>query len=328
MKSLSLKIALFMLFACSCFAENKITDIQKPLTIGVSYNQIMKNMEDYIPLMEKSTFRTGQPRYMGTTSDKTFTLDIVGDKNNVSNVSVMTAFPSDSLDVSFKNLIMLFIVLENVVPEWTQASEWVTSALDNINITGEPEDTIKGNKIIRLSTSSVYPEVTLYFLGIENINESKRLETLNIKEENAAKKEKKQKITFDQVTSKLGISFTRESNIISGKHSGKANYYHETNNGSKMIIQLIGAKDNISCIYISLFTSDDINALTENLIIISNIFKNVFPDWLAGKAWVLASLPEVTSVDKSNIIKTYRTGREIKLEYSEFPFPLFLISIE
>ena len=118
-------------------------------TLGVSYNQIMEGL-DKIVYMEKSTDVDGQPRYMGLTSDRLIILEIIGNKKNVSQASIVFFMPKDIQGNDVRNAAVLLTLLVNIFPEWKSVDADISSPLERVLSTGE-EAIIKEDKAIKLT---------------------------------------------------------------------------------------------------------------------------------------------------------------------------------
>ena len=63
--------------------------------IGKSYSQIMYKLSPYFK-MKRATDVDGESRYMGTLRNNMATLEVIGDKRNMSSASLIVGFPSDN----------------------------------------------------------------------------------------------------------------------------------------------------------------------------------------------------------------------------------------
>jgi hypothetical protein len=153
-KKVIFTIGLIPILLASFLTSKTNAQTEKPLTIGISYNQIMEYLDQYIPMSKSSDVR-GQPRYMGQTSDNLAMLEIIGIKNDVSQATLMIGIPNDSPKILIRNSGILLRFIENIAPEWKAGSDWATSALKRLGSTGEPEEIIKGSKSIKLSLIKV-----------------------------------------------------------------------------------------------------------------------------------------------------------------------------
>jgi len=120
--------------------------------IGISYDEVMEYLSNFFS-MEKATLVHGQERYMGQTSDSLAVLEIIGNKDNISQATLMIGVPSDAPRILVRNTAMLLRFLENTVPEWTNSSEWATAAMKRVtNIPGVSDvKVVKGNKLITMT---------------------------------------------------------------------------------------------------------------------------------------------------------------------------------
>lgn len=106
---------LFLMFrGCSAILfggpDTETTPAHKQLNI--SYAQMTKTLDDYF-YIEKSTDVHGQPRYMGKSTNGVAVLEVVGDKANISQTSLMIGLPKDSMEAFAGNVIFVNIFLEN-----------------------------------------------------------------------------------------------------------------------------------------------------------------------------------------------------------------------
>ena len=120
--------------------------------IGISYYQVMEYLSKFF-LMEKSTPVRGQERYMGQTPDSLAILEIIGNKNNISQATIMIGIPNDVPDKLVRNTIFVIRFLENTVPEWTNSNEWITANAKRVaDIQGVSDaKVVKGNKLITMT---------------------------------------------------------------------------------------------------------------------------------------------------------------------------------
>ena len=120
-------------------------------TIGVSYNQMMNYLSNSFT-MEKSTPVKGRDRYMGTTSSGTTILEIIGEKDNIAQTTLIIGIPSDNQYILIENSAILLRFLENAVPEWEDSSDWVTTSIEKFSSsTSNKEEKVYGNKLIEMS---------------------------------------------------------------------------------------------------------------------------------------------------------------------------------
>ena len=129
--------------------------------LGVSYDQMMNYLSNFFT-MEKSTSVRGEDRYMSQTSSGLATLEIIGDKNNISQTSLMMGIPSDSPSAIIENSAILVRFLKNVVPEWEGSSDWATASMEKIaGSASDEEEKIYGDKKIKMSIIEEWGIITV-----------------------------------------------------------------------------------------------------------------------------------------------------------------------
>lgn len=121
-------------------------------TIHVSYDQIMNGFNSVVSMergpVDNPTYR--KPNYIGMSSDGSVMIQIIGNKKDVSETSIMIAVPKDDFNMSNRNMTFLIRFLENVAPNENWGS-WINVALNNMITTGKPEIVEKENCLIKLS---------------------------------------------------------------------------------------------------------------------------------------------------------------------------------
>lgn len=123
---------------------------ERRLTIGISYRQVTENLDQFIS-MSKSTDVDGQTRYIGQTSDSLASLEIIGNKFDVTQTTLMIRSPKGAAEIVSRNAAILLRFVRNTTPEWRESSDWVTSALRRVGSAGKPEQITRGNKSIEVS---------------------------------------------------------------------------------------------------------------------------------------------------------------------------------
>lgn len=119
--------------------------------LDVSYVQMMNYLSNFFT-MEKVTPVKGEDRYMGQASNGLATLEIIGNKDNISQASLMIGIPSDEPSVLIENSAILLRFLKNAVPEWDDSNNWATSSMEKIaGSSNNEEEKIYGNKQINMS---------------------------------------------------------------------------------------------------------------------------------------------------------------------------------
>lgn len=120
--------------------------------INISYEQVMEYLSDFL-IMEKSTPVRGQDRYTGQTADSLAVLEIIGNKNNISEATILIGIPNDAPDKLVRNTILAMRFLKNTVPEWANSAEWITANAKRVaDIPGASDvKVVKGDKLITMT---------------------------------------------------------------------------------------------------------------------------------------------------------------------------------
>jgi hypothetical protein len=146
---------IILLLAGSAYAERK--------TIGVSYDQIMEYLDMFI-IMERAADADGQPKYIGQTKNNGMaTLEIIGEKNNITSTTLMLGVPKDSPAIIAINTALLKNFIQNIAPEWKDCENWLTLALKNAG--KEKQKKIIGDKKIIMS---FYSNLGLLFTSVSH----------------------------------------------------------------------------------------------------------------------------------------------------------------
>ena len=118
--------------------------------MGVSYREATQDLSDSIP-MEQGESVNGQNRYRGTSEDHTISLEIIGDRNAITEAR-MTIVPSGNADIEGRNRALLHLFLCNMVPEWPTSSDWATTTLNSISTFQEDSaSAMRGYKKVTMS---------------------------------------------------------------------------------------------------------------------------------------------------------------------------------
>jgi hypothetical protein len=141
--------------------SDKISDAEAPQNtdsssvdtangIGLTYDQITQNLSDDIT-MEKTADLHNQSHFMGQTDDKLAMLEVIGDKNNVSEATLAIGLPDDSSEIVRRNSALLLRFMLNVAPDWDGASDWTIGAVKEATSSpGEAIYTDQGDKRIKM----------------------------------------------------------------------------------------------------------------------------------------------------------------------------------
>lgn len=127
--------------------------VAPPVTkrLGVSYDQMMNYLSNFFT-MEKSSPVNGVDRYMATTTNGLAILEIIGNKDNISQTTLLLGLPNDNSTVAIENSALLLLFLKNAVPEWKDRDTWATASLKKIAETSSDEEKkLYGGKSIEMS---------------------------------------------------------------------------------------------------------------------------------------------------------------------------------
>lgn len=117
---------------------------------GLSASQVTRFLASYITL-ERSTPVNGQPRYMGMSDDKLAALEIIGDRNNVTQASLMIGLPNDSRPALVRNSALFMRFVKNVTPGWASSADWAVAALKETTATENPVSMVFGTRSLTVS---------------------------------------------------------------------------------------------------------------------------------------------------------------------------------
>ena len=117
-------------------------------SVGLSYAQVTQYLSKSIVMHESSSVR-GQTRYLGMTNDKMAIMEIIGQKNDISQATFVICLPKDSQTIVMRNGAMLLRFMANIAPEWSGSVNWASDALGKITLpSNNSVSTIRGTKKI------------------------------------------------------------------------------------------------------------------------------------------------------------------------------------
>ena len=129
--------------------------------MGVSYRQATENFDDFIP-MKKVSPVGGQDRYYGMSEDRTALLEIIGNRQAITQARLSIGVPNDSPDIMTRNTALLCRFLGSIVPEWPESADWATTALIQTTTTSETsKTTIVGYKQITMTLMKAAERLTV-----------------------------------------------------------------------------------------------------------------------------------------------------------------------
>jgi hypothetical protein len=118
--------------------------------IGISYEAAVAHLSKFF-VMTKTTSDDGQERYMGRTSDGTAMLEIIGDKDDISEASLFLNIPNDDVGAAMRNGGFFDIFAKDIDPKWNDASAWVTNNLGHMSDSQtDAVEMIRGEKVFTL----------------------------------------------------------------------------------------------------------------------------------------------------------------------------------
>ena len=118
-------------------------------TINISYDQVLERLNKFFVIKQESNV-SGEKRYIGKASKGTAILEIIGNKDNITQTSLTVGFPSDSNEILIQNTAILLRFMTNIAPEWKQGSTWATRSIKQASLSDKKQTIIKGNKFIEL----------------------------------------------------------------------------------------------------------------------------------------------------------------------------------
>jgi hypothetical protein len=155
-------------------AENKISEYQKNLAyaqqrlamaapsvapsavangIGISRQAVQSVFEE--PginfRFEASTPVDGQPRVMGKSPNGLAVVELIGQPASLTSASIMAGIPNDDAEARQLSVIHAMGFLKTVAPQWTGATDWLTTAVQEIASSSQTEaSTTYGSNQVRL----------------------------------------------------------------------------------------------------------------------------------------------------------------------------------
>jgi hypothetical protein len=112
-------------------ASNSSKNFSEIERMGISYRQATQDLTELIP-MDRGRPINGQDRYRGVSKDHTIALEIIGDKQAITEAR-MTIVPNSTADIAARNRVLLHRFLTNMVPEWPTCSDWADTTMDKIS---------------------------------------------------------------------------------------------------------------------------------------------------------------------------------------------------
>lgn len=125
-----------------------VSQTAQPITgqpIGIAYSQITNLISEFIDVQPVET-TSGEPMFLGTSENNLVILEIIGDKDNISQASMKLAYPKDivTMDADLNRAMMLRF-LRNAVPEfedWPGRVSDIVSKFDSMAAESREESRI------------------------------------------------------------------------------------------------------------------------------------------------------------------------------------------
>jgi hypothetical protein len=122
--------------------------------IGVSRQAVQSVFEE--PSInfrfEASTPVDGQPRVMGKSPNGLAVVELIGQPANLTSASIMVGIPNDDAEARQLSVIHAMGFLKTTAPQWTGATDWLTTSVQQIASGSQTEATTTyGSNQVRLS---------------------------------------------------------------------------------------------------------------------------------------------------------------------------------
>jgi hypothetical protein len=139
---------------------SQITVTQRK-SIGLSYGTVMNYLTNFF-VMEEGTTVDGLSRYSGQSKDGLAILEIIGDKSDIAQATLLIALPNDSPDTVITNTALVLRFLKNTFPGWKGADEWVMGRVQKLSKSPQGTASIRrGNKVLDVNVLTDMGMVTL-----------------------------------------------------------------------------------------------------------------------------------------------------------------------
>lgn len=130
--------------------------------LGISYADLMGSMDSYFT-MERMDLPGGEPRYLGETEDKTAAVEVIGPKQELTQVTMIFTLPMESPETILRNSDLVLQLIKSVLPNWNTGESWVSGALIESSKTGLIQDTVVDEKRVFLKVISESKIILLSF---------------------------------------------------------------------------------------------------------------------------------------------------------------------
>lgn len=97
-------------------------------SIGLRYAEVMSYLSNAFA-MEAASPVDGLDRYMGQSEEGLAILEVIGDRRDIAQASLVLALPNDAPDAVVINSAILMRFLKNTFPKWKNAEKWVLATV-------------------------------------------------------------------------------------------------------------------------------------------------------------------------------------------------------
>lgn len=135
--------------------------------LGVSDRQISKLIGKHFTPLVSTTAASGKPSRLSLAFDKGATIELIGDPNDVSTVTLLFETPKDQKIMSLSNISLCALLLFECLPDWPQSFQWLSGAFQRVSVSTEDEpseDVTIGKATVAIS---YYKYLDLYRLTIQ-----------------------------------------------------------------------------------------------------------------------------------------------------------------
>ena len=277
-------------------------------TLGVSFNQLMKYLSDYF-VMKKGEPLDGQDRYNGLTADGTASLEIIGDKKNISYASIIAGIPKDAKAISQRNGLLAARFLINAVPEWKGGMKWLTESLQKLTSSEETtQKIVQGHKEIAVSW---YDTKGMYVVSVKPVTDDSvpvtEVQTGAETPSHAQATGQTLGVSYEQAMEFLSKYFTMDKGTPA---EGQPKYWSMTTDKTASL-EIIGDKRNISQTSMMVDVTADDEIVQRNGFLALRLALNVVPEWTDCVKWMTDTIGELASSQDLSASKTIIQGNKV-----------------
>lgn len=131
----------------------------------ITYNQITNLIGEFLDIKPADN-ASGKPRFVGISENKLVTLEMIGDKDNISITSIKLVYPDDIEPVNADlNNAMMLRFLKNVAPEikdWSSNIKDIVNRFHSLQLGDKKEETVSlGGKDIKIVSDKSSNSITV-----------------------------------------------------------------------------------------------------------------------------------------------------------------------